>query len=212
MAYSDPFLRLVLIGTLYDTEDFTFSLSLISIANPQPAVPSEVPQAIIDACAAYFAAPSMISQAAELVTLKLNLIGTDGRYVGDETVFYDYPTPIRGSASNNIVPQVAYVVSLTTDAARGRAHAGRYYLPTPGPGVSAAGYLDPTNVGIMRGPTITFLNAINAAISDWDVGIVSDIGTGQARRVTGAKFGRVLDTMRSRRNKFTEEYSEADLA
>jgi hypothetical protein len=53
----------------------------------------------------------------------------------------------------------------------------------------------------------TWLKAINAALGAWQIGVVSNLGVGAQELVTNARFGRVLDTIRSRRDKFTEDYA-----
>jgi hypothetical protein len=206
MVYINRFLRLVAIGTIYEKESFSFSMSLMGFGPGPLETPTEVPASIISAFGVFFPSPGMISSAAALTTLKLNLIGTDGKYVNPATVLYDYPAPVAGSVSNKFAAQLAYAVSLETMATRGRAHAGRFYLPVPAQSPSASGALDDTAVGVYANPTETLLRAINDALPDWRLGIVSNIGTGTERIVKNARYGRILDVIRSRRDKLPEDY------
>jgi hypothetical protein len=208
MTYPRPFLRLVAIGTLYDVEDFSFSMSLIQGPNGPSEPPDQVPAAIVSAFTAFWAAPSLFSNKVALQTLKLNQIGTDGRYTEPTSVQHDFSPNIFGGAGTYLPPQIAYAVSLQTAVARGRAHAGRFYLPTPGVNVTAAGYIQPSDLLKISAPVETLLQAINAAFNDeWVLGVTSNIGAGVEHVVTRARYGRVYDTIRNRREKFDEAYT-----
>jgi hypothetical protein len=219
MSYLRPFLRLVAIGTLYGVEDFSFSMSLIRNTDT-PSPPTEVPQGVITAFSTFWTAGLgnivPISDAASLATLKLNEIGTDGRYTRQETVFYDYPTPIKGAGSNHPAPQVALAVSLRTPIRRGRAARGRFYLPLPNVPVGGVGGADlypgtisATNQGEYLIGVRNLCQAINDAVDGYTIGVTSDIGPGTEQPVTHVAVGRVYDTIRSRREKFVEEHVEA---
>ena len=208
MAYSEKFLRLVLGGNLYAVDQWTLSMSLRAQFGSTPTAPESVPQGVIDAAANWFASPTMISHQARLNFLKLNEIGTDGKYTHSDTVVYDFEGEIPGASSNNFPPQIAYCVSLRTDFARGRAHAGRFYIPMPSTNPDATGKLSDFEVGKFANPTETFLRAIQTSLPGYELAIMSNIGAGTAHTVTHAAYGRVLDTIRSRRNKFTENYVE----
>lgn len=209
MVYAAPHLRLVLSGTLYDVEGFSFGLNLIGGGS----APSEVPQAVIDACTAYFTAVN-IDNSAVLRTIKLNLIGTDGRYASDsDTVVHDYPLPgIAGIGTQNPPPQIALAVSLMTNKQRGRASKGRFYLPLPTLPVGSDGMLTSANALSYAEPTAVFINDLNEALPEFTVGVVSDIGTGAQSAVTGVRVGRVYDTIRSRRRSLPEAHVESTTA
>lgn len=207
MSYFQPFLRLVAIGSLYSTDTFTFSMALIQGAGGNDTAPDEVPAGIISAFQAFWQDTDQpISEGARLQTLKLNEIGTDGRYVAQETVFHDYDPPIQGTSGTHHPPQVALAITLETALTRGRAHAGRFYLPIPGQPANASGYLDSSEQVRYGSNVRVLLDAINDAMPSWEVGVVSNLGTGAQQRVTGIKVGRVFDTIRSRRSAFTEDY------
>jgi hypothetical protein len=212
MAYEQNFLRLVAIGTISGVEDFTFSMSLINAVTPVPPTPTEVPLALRTAFQLLMGPGGISSNTVALTTLKLNEIGTDGRYVGDETVLYDFDPPIVGSAATIYPPQVALAVSLRTAITRGRAHAGRFYMPAPAVPIGGNGKIQPSTQESLLNTLKTFLDDVNEAMAPWQVGVTSKIGAGAQQRVTHVALGQVFDTIRSRREKFDEAYIEADLA
>lgn len=209
MVYAAPFLRLVVIGKLYQLEDFSFSMSLINAAGgAAPPTPSVVPPEIVTAVQTLFSTIRMSSQA-KVSMIKLNEIGVDGRYVGDDTVFHEFIPPVGAGANTGVAPQISYVVGLQTAATRGRASRGRFYLPLPADNVDPAnGTLSTASQAAWKAAVDPFLSAVNGALAGWTLGVVSNIGPGTQRGVTHARYGRVLDTMRSRRDKFAESYIE----
>nr|CRY97497.1 hypothetical protein [uncultured prokaryote] len=212
MTYSQPFLRLVVIGKLYGIEDFSYSLSLIENGLGPGVTPEEVPQEIIDAVATFSATAGLMSAYAKVTTVKLNLIGEDGRYVNEDTVQHDYLPYPQGAVGDYPPPQVALVYSIGTDYRRGRAHAGRFYMPLPGSVLTNQGTMGAGDQGIAADAGKTFLDDLNDAIAGYSVGVTSNVGAGTQRIATSVRVGRVYDTIRSRRDKFTEEYIEHDLA
>lgn len=207
MPYSKPFLRLVVSGALATEEQFSFGMAFIEALEPDPPAPSEVPAGVIAALEKYWDWGSTISNAASLDLVKLNLIGTDGRYVGDETVEYEWPDPQVGASPGINPPQIALAVTLETGARRGLAHAGRFFLPSPAVSViPSTGKIGTVQAGGFVTSTTTLLNELNAALQPWQLGVVSKVGGGAQRRVTNIKIGTVLDTIRSRRSSLDENY------
>jgi hypothetical protein len=216
MAYVTEFLRFVVIGSLYGIDKFSFSMSLIpDIDNETP--PTTVPQALIDATSTFWttnlSGQAVTCKDAKIETLKLNEIGVDGKYTHDNTVLYDYPTPLSGIAGIQPAPQVALAVTLGTPIKRGRAAHGRFYVPIPGVTLLAspvvtgvAGTMDNGTQTSYANAAATYVNAINQAVPGYRVGVVSDVGVGTYQPVTHVRVGRVLDTIRSRRNKFPEQH------
>jgi hypothetical protein len=209
MTYAQPFLRLVVAGDLYGVEQFSFSMSLINDFGSAPDAPDEVPAGVISAVTDYFAGLP-ISGAAVLRYIKLNLIGTNGRYVSEsETVVHDFTVPYpKGSGAGSPAPQLALAVSLGTARARGRAHAGRFYLPTPSVSLGADGRIDAALTDGIAVETVEFFANLHAALPGWEVGVTSDLGTGAQFPVTHVRVGRVLDTIRSRRTSLDEDYKQ----
>lgn len=211
MAYAKNFLRLVAIGTISGVEDFTFSISLINAVTPTPPAPTEVPLGLQTAYQLLMGPGGISTNTVALRTLKINEIGTDGRYVNDETVFFDYEPPVVGSAATIYPPQVALAVSLRTAISRGRAHAGRFYVPAPAVAIGGNGKIQPASQESLLDTFKEFLDSVNETMAPWQVGVVSKIGTGAQQRVTAVALGQVYDTIRSRREKFEENYLVADL-
>lgn len=206
MPYVRPFLKLTLSGTLGVSEQFSYGLHMIG---PVAEAPDEVPQAVIDACATFF--PFTSASNAHLKTIKLNAIGVDGKYLNDTTVFYDFPGQgLAGTGSPRYPYQIALACSLMSTADRGRASKGRFYVPSP---AFAAGASDMTLTTIDRDNVlailVAFINALNDATEPFEVGLVSNLGTGRESIVSRVRVGVVFDTIRSRRNKIPENYGAA---
>lgn len=211
MAYLNPFLRLVCNGTIYADEQFSFSVNFVG--GNEVDRPLEVPAEVITEVSRYFGNSSApLSLQAALTQIKLNVIGVDGKYLYDDTIVHDFPTPVPGGGSANIAPQLSLVVGTTTSAARGRAHAGRYYLPLPaGAPEAPSGVLSTTYQNAAANQAKLFLDTLNDALFPWHAGVVSNLGTGTQRNITGIRVGRVIDTMRSRREKIPESYQSIAL-
>lgn len=220
MAYAGQFHRLVLLGEAYGD---VWNTSL-SIAHDSGGSVEAVTQGLIDAVATavgtWYAGASTTNglRAAashSLVGLKLNRIGTDGRYVDGVTMEHEYSPAVTGGAGLSTIPQQATVISLLTDVSRGPAHRGRMYLP-PVDGYVAvdqttgqASVAHATRLSLAGVALVDALNDVyNAAFpifSAMHVAIASNIGTGTFRRVTKVGAGRVPDVMRSRRSATIED-------
>lgn len=212
MAYPTRFLRLVVSGTLYETDIFSWSLAFAPNFPDGPlAPPDEVPQGVIDAITA-FHNTSLHASEARLTMIKLNEIGTDGRYTNQgDTVLHEFETPVRGVSANTPAPQTSLAITLRTNKRRGRAHAGRFYTPLPGYSL-VKGMLSPADQQSAVNTATTMLEAVTAALPDgYAPAVMSDLGTGESEIVRYVAVGRVLDTIRSRRNAFTEEYLDGPL-
>ena len=155
-----------------------------------------------------FFSANPISGSAQLTTLKLNEIGPNGRYANDSTtVVHDYGLPgIPGVGLAKYPPQIALAVSLKTAASRGRAHAGRFYLPTPPAAMGTDGRVTPAAITDLNTHVGNLLNSINTSVPGWRLGVTSDIGEGTQRVITGFTIGRTFDTIRSRRTSIPEGY------
>lgn len=208
MAYPRPFLRLVCSGTLYGAEAFSYSLSLIPDFASAPVVPDEVPEGIIDAVTTFHNGSRIGSQAV-LRLIKLNAIGEDGRYLNDsETIYHEVDPGVAGTGNANHPPQVALAISLRTARQRGRAHAGRFYIPVGQSVAPADGRLSVADATSIAGAATTLISSINAVDPQWNVGVASSVGEGRLQPVTHVRVGRVLDTIRSRRTSLDEGYVE----
>jgi len=149
-----------------------------------------------------------IHSAAKLSFVKLNAIGPDGHYYEDST-YEQVVADVAGGGTNTtqMANQVAWAVSLITGFSRGPAHRGRFYLPLPAVTVAADGLISAAVRDTVKGSATTFLTALNAVNSNYDVAVFSrKAGAPAHRNVTGIEMGRVLDTQRRRRRSLVEGY------
>lgn len=154
-------------------------------------------------------ADAQIAASAKLDFVKVNSIGTDGKYINASTndaIYSDLGG--AGSAIQKYPNQIAWAVSLVTGFNRGPAHKGRFYLPLPDC------YINGTDSRVsvaaatqLHGAVTTLLASLNAVNTDYEVAVFSrKSGAAGNRRVTGAAIGRTLDTQRRRRASLVEDY------
>lgn len=210
MPYPGNFLRLVMQGSIYNVETWTCSINLFGGGTSGDA-PDEVPASVVEACSDWLT-DSQISNRCTLELIKLNLIGPDGRYVNQTTVQHDLPAPYpTGGFANTPPAQTSLAITLRTAAQRGPASRGRFYTPLSAAPVDSSGYITTASRVTNLTAAVAFVDALNVALDPWRVAIMSDVGAGFARAVTRVEIGRVMDTIRSRRNKLTEDYSGEDV-
>lgn len=149
--------------------------------------------------------------------VKFNAIRPDGRYLDQERTNQANFEPIVGSGGVHNPPQTAIVATLGTSAARGRAHAGRMFLPAIGdPAVGNDGRITVAKAQQVADLVAVFLNNLNNwpgfdGVTTPEVNIMSKLD-GSHRKVNHVRVGRVLDTMRSRRSGLSEGYQTTELA
>ena len=207
MPYPTETARVVVSGTLYDVEEFSFGVTLIPGDLRTGGSINEVPTEVRQSTSVLV--QSVCGPAVALRTIKANRVDVNGRYQDQgQTTAYEYPAPgIRPSSGLNWPPQIALAVSLRTDNPRGLAGKGRFYLPCPAVGaLSPAGQIPEADATRVAGFVVTWLNSLQAAFPTWQVGVASDVREGAIQPVTGVSVGRVLDTIRSRRAKMIESY------
>lgn len=157
---------------------------------------------------------SLIGDDHRLASLKLAAIGTDGLYPdGFSPLIHDYSPIIPGGtalAISQFPLQVASVMSLTTAAARGRAHRGRCYLPPIAGNLDATYLFSQANCQTRANAFADLLETLNAAVSG-QASVFSRIGTGTSRPVTGVECGNRPDVQRRRAGRQVETYSSAPL-
>lgn len=181
--------------------------------------------AIVNACKAFWARPTTgISTQACLRDVTVALIGPDGRvgrqpdgsYLQRKTEFG--VTEVKGGGGTDVKPyQVALAVSLSSALGSG-AHKGRFYLPSPSmplepDGRMLQGYSDGVATSV-----VTLFQAINTALgADGERVAIASSGSvlkglpAKNYPVVAVRVGRVLDTIRSRRNALDEQYSVQSL-
>lgn len=209
MTFPGNFLRMQVSGSLYGTESWSWTLSLVpDFPGPGEDAPSAVPPAVASAVQNFHIATS--GPAARLKTLKLNELGPDGRYTSaSETVLYDWDAPgIVGSSGSPYPAQIALAVSLVTGVRRGLARNGRFYIPAPvGDVETNTGGIASSRAQAVAAAATTMLNGINAAVPGYRVGVASNVGSGAFEVVQNVRVGKILDTIRSRRTSLLEAYS-----
>ena len=207
-------------GTLSGGEIWSNSLRLAS-SDTGPNAPVPVHDTMIewcngaakDAVAAFHGDfGALISTAAKLTFLKLNVVDMNGRYVEQNTIEHVYSPVVPGTSAANPHPtQVTLAVSTTTEFSRGRGHRGRFYLPMPCQAVDAtSGLISALNAASVATAAATFIEALadepgaDVATAGMRVCVMSK--TGATNVVIGVEVGRVLDTQRRRRNSLPEDY------
>jgi hypothetical protein len=218
MPYPAPFHRLVIGGKLY-TDDFNTTLSLIPTGGASlPAVSDDLLDAVATVVGSWFddsiggTPPGIgIITSCTLTYIKLNRIGTDGRYVDAETKEHVYDTPIAGSRNAFIAPQLTVALTLRGTNERARAGRGRMFMPPSSviTSIGSDGRMDAATVLDHAKGGLQLLSAIDDAYLAEGVsavaGIASASGSGAFQGVAQVSAGRVVDTMRSRRNKLDED-------
>lgn len=230
MPYSHPFHRLVLFGSIY-ADTFNTSLSIVNssgaadpLQEPDSALLALVRPAIEEFWMTLVAnGGAGITSAAKIEGFKLNRIGTDGKYLDNETHEHLFTPPGWPGGQVSTPPaQLSTVVTLRTFKERGLASKGRMYLPSCSgfEALGTDGLATIANAQRVATATANFIDDINIAYRDWDdgtasrgqVGVASNRGVGAFELVNRVTVGRVPDTMRSRRNKLDEDPQSAAVA
>lgn len=213
-------------GRLFGTEVWSCSLRMTLFTGTVGEYPrldtwseENVEDIGTDVAAWFTRTGSAISSAARLDYVKVNPIGPDGRYWNQERTIErrwaagDAPSGVNGPG----LAQNTVVVSLLTDAQRGRASRGRFYPPT-GALVSSAstGRISNTLTQQMADSAAVLIEGLNNQpgldLEDPTVVVASDLGEpGPVRPVTSVAVGDVVDTQRRRRNQLPELYSVATI-
>lgn len=226
MSYAAPFHRLVMIGELYSD---VFNVTLTIMPTGGGVIPA-VTQSLADSARATIATwwPKLRSTSAgagiemspdcKLTSIKLNRIGTDGKYMDATAIESVLTTPVAGGGTGRQAAQLTVAATLRGTNPRGRAGRGRMYFPPGGwyQGVLAAdGRLPATEATNYARGVVTLIQNINdvyvAAGVAAVAGIASKAGAGAFQPVDSITVGRVIDTMRSRRNKLPEDFVEVSI-
>lgn len=131
----------------------------------------------------------------------------------DTPTRHDYTTPIPGGAGLvKYPPQIAQVLSLHANA-RGPAQRGRIYLPMPTVSIDGGTFeMATVDAQGMLTAFKTYVNALlnamygSTTIGEGLINVSGGPAVGTLQKVTEIRMGRVLDTVRTRRNKLLEEY------
>jgi hypothetical protein len=174
---------------------------------PADTAATAVPDAIVTAVQSFFANTS--GKPATLVGVKLNQIGTDGKYTQPTTVEHLYPgTGIAPSGTTAFPPQVSLAVTLDSGL-RGARRRGRFFVPYPNLALNATtGQFADSSIADAMTNALAFVHAING-VAGTHVVVASSAGTGGFALVTGLRIGTRPDVIRSRGGKIQENYAKA---
>jgi hypothetical protein len=220
MSYPAPFHRIVLIGTLYQ-DIFNVTLSMIPVGG---GTMGPATQALADnvrnAVSGWWDDPAsggafntgginLISNA-KLTSVKVNRISTAGLYMDPVAIESVLPTPVGGPVASLPPAQLSLVSTLRGTNERARAGKGRMFWPPTSSvqSVSSDGRITAASAlahaqGVVN--LIGILNDVYLTSGSTSVaGIASKAGSGAFQAVATVSAGRVVDTMRSRRNKLQE--------
>jgi hypothetical protein len=149
-----------------------------------------------------------------LAGFKFNMINTLGLYESDtETMRRDLPgTSQPGSATSAPLPsQVAMAVTFLTDAQRGLASKGRFFLPGPAAiSVDQTRRINEGTRNTIQTATATLLTNLGnwpGADTSLHPGVpvvMSDVREGATRKIVGVSVGKRFDVQRRRANKYPE--------
>lgn len=220
MAYPGPFVKATFGGTIYGGADiWSCGLNIYNLPGGGLAVtPAQLAAAALalrEPISEWFeSAGAFISSYANLEWVKVAALDAQGRYIEDSQLAEVNPS-VNGVYETAVAPQISTVISLTTSSTRGLAHIGRIYPPLSGT-ASNTGYIGTNIVDGMAFAASLLVEGVNAVTEDvfgegMKVSILSKVGAGAVKEVTGVRVGNVLDTQRSRRNAFIETYTSYPL-
>lgn len=216
MSYPAAFHRLVLIGTIY-TDVWNTSVSMVpGISGSMPAVTDALLSSVASYVATWFPktipnAGLQISPNVKLTSIKLNRISAAGLYADPEAKEHLYPTPIAGGGTYNGAPQLTLATTLRGADERALAGRGRMYWPLSElcQTVAPDGRVSAGNAQLYAEGSAAFLAGLAdvylAAGVNSVPGIASKTRSGAFQAVETVTVGRVIDTIRSRRNKLAED-------
>jgi hypothetical protein len=207
MPAYQPHYRLAFGGPLFTTEEWSCRLNITSAGTlPTSGEADTMLPTLATALTNWvLASQSYLSTAVGLSWVKFNLINALGHYTDpDNSRTMEVTGGIVGTGTPGVPPQTALVVSLMTAHNRGKAHAGRIYTPCLAAGVGSNGKIAASSADIGAAMT-TLLNSINSTVTPAGVSVIAP--TGESNHVTRVRVGKVYDTIRTRRNKLTEDYT-----
>lgn len=193
-------------GSIWETFAYRVNLS----SPPGLAIPFSLQRATdyaADAVAFHGSAGPNISAVARLTEVKLAKIGPLGKYLLDPFIIaVDQPGGNPGGLSQ--APQVAWAMSMGS-ARRGPTGKGRFYIPLPNVTPNSAdGKVDAVAANNANNALKIFLDNLNntPGVDGQAPKVVIASRKGYNSDVTTCRVGRVLDTVRSRRQAVGESY------
>lgn len=148
--------------------------------------------------------------------VKCAIIDTTGHYPDDhEPLVHDFSPVIPGGVDTTIFQyplQIACVSSLTTASARGRAHRGRAYLPPLAGNLSSSFQWSATDCQSRADQFRNMMDSLKSAtMFNANPVVMSSIGAGTKKTITGIAVGTRPDVQRRRAGEQVESYSTAAL-
>jgi hypothetical protein len=216
-------------GALYDQEQWTCGLRMKKGTRAFGIGPGggTWEQALTDVVADLrtFFASSLFNTSTKIDWVKINDIDEQGHYQDKSTTHVRLLSgtsganaQIKGTSTVLVAPQLSLAVSLLTDRDRGVGSRGRIFLPCPvvcATSIGSDGRLVENAVAAtspLAASFKTLLNNLNnwpgPDASDTEVAVATQGGRSDPQpanvKVTAFRIGRVIDTMRSRRNALSE--------
>lgn len=205
-------------GGLPGGENWSIGLRTIG-ATPAP----DTLQAIANYAAEVFAVKAWNARLSICVAPGTTFVGCTVRAVNIQGVTTGLaeaaPVTAASSLSTTVVPdQIALVVTLITPIA-GRHGKGRVYLPFTGAHIDANGRVVDQHVLAAASALVDLVDFLNGFVADaaltvarpstlFRIGVQSRTSGQPAGPVTGIKVGNVADTIRGRRQKLAEVYTQ----
>lgn len=152
-------------------------------------------------------AGAMMSAQHRLTYCKLNKIGPDGNYAdAGNSNTHVYSPAVAGTFAAVMIPQAAVVISLRTTAEFGRAAKGRFYWLGAGFALGSAASGDPGLNDSVLTPLATAAWTLIQDLGNWPgveatglaPAVVSGLGTGSWRHISGVRVDSKFDTQRRR--------------
>jgi hypothetical protein len=145
------------------------------------------------------------------VGVKASPIGTDGLLLGEPKV---QDESIALGNVESIPPQNSLVLTFWSGLTFGQANYGRMYLPYTGAAfTNGTPYIASATCTAIAAAGATFVGAINdiadAVLAGSGVVNISKVDAGTVKGVSTVRFGRLVDTQRRRRNRLTEDFTDA---
>lgn len=221
MSYAYKNIKLTFGGDIYNGKDIWSNSLHIGYtgadvdSDPIQPLWSKLVEDLAGDIETWFILNACVSQHANLKWVKIAVLDNAGHYVSEPHI-YDFDVPPVGIQPTATAPQLSVVVTFETSVLRGPGRFGRIYPPLSGE-VNSAGVdsLSTTRADgaqtLIRDINNTLrLNYLDAFAAPRAI-VASKVGAGKNANIIKVKVGQVIDTMRSRRNKFVEDYTERDI-
>lgn len=165
----------------------------------------------------------LYGNSAYLDWVKVNSIGSDGKYVHPTTTVVDLETPVNGHGTSTESWRNSIVCTLRTDRQRGPAHVGRFYPAASAVGglSSGAPYFTASYATAAATAVATLIEAINSLDPAGDGSITLTVANvspetptlpgGLVLAITSVEVDRVMDTQRRRTNRVPRNSESVDI-